>query len=138
MNRGDRRDPVFRDDHDRILFLDTLEEACRKTGWRAHAWCLMSNHFHLVIETRQGNLVAGIKWLLANNTGPFNRRHNRGARRSLVLENSRRCPRRASLIRVSAICGFRGLVLNLLCADLVTSTTIFTQTAWPSRFFCGG
>ena len=51
MNRGDRREPVFRDATDRELFLRTLAEACRKTDRQVHAYCLMSNHFHLVVET---------------------------------------------------------------------------------------
>ena len=75
MNRGDRREPIFKDDTDHKLFLQTLGEACQKTGWRIHAWCLMPNHFHLVIETPQPNLIAGMKWLLGTYTGRFNRRH---------------------------------------------------------------
>src|SRR2546426_493736 len=55
MNRGDRREPVFRDATDRGLFLRTLAEACRKTDWQVPAYCLMSNHFYLVVETPQGN-----------------------------------------------------------------------------------
>jgi REP element-mobilizing transposase RayT len=47
MNRGDRREPIFKNDNDRLLFLKTLGEACQKTDWQVHAWCLMSNHFHL-------------------------------------------------------------------------------------------
>ena len=43
MNRGDRREPIYADDQDRLLFLDTLAEACEKTDWQVHAWCLMSN-----------------------------------------------------------------------------------------------
>jgi REP element-mobilizing transposase RayT len=39
MNRGDRREPVFKDDGDRRLFLETLGQACRKTDWQVHAWC---------------------------------------------------------------------------------------------------
>jgi REP element-mobilizing transposase RayT len=75
MNRGDRREPIFKDDKDRVLFLETLAECCGKTGWEVHALCLMGNHFHLVVETPQGNLVAGMKWLLGTYTGRFNRRH---------------------------------------------------------------
>jgi len=48
MNRGDRREAIFNGDTDRLLFLDTLAETCEKTDWQVHAWCLMSNHFHLV------------------------------------------------------------------------------------------
>lgn len=76
MNRGDRREPIFWDDADRHWFLGTLGEACAKTGWQVHAVCLMPNHFHLVIETPRGNLVAGMKWLLGTYTGRFNRRHD--------------------------------------------------------------
>ena len=75
MNRGDRREPIFQDDADRQRFLETLGEACSKTDWQVHAWCLMGNHFHLVLETPQGNLVAGMKWLLGTYTSRFNRRH---------------------------------------------------------------
>ena len=53
MNRGDRREPIFHDDLDRQRFLDTLAETCAKTDWQVHAWCLMGNHFHLVVETTQ-------------------------------------------------------------------------------------
>jgi len=75
MNRGDRREPIFKDDEDRQRFLTTLGEACAKTGWQVHALCLMPNHFHLVVETPRGNLVAGMKWLLGTYTWRFNRRH---------------------------------------------------------------
>src|SRR5213596_3488314 len=64
MNRGDRREPIFDDDLDRQRVLQTLGEACAKTDWQVHAWCLMGNHFHLVIETPQPNLVVGMKWFL--------------------------------------------------------------------------
>ena len=60
MNRGDRREPIFRDDKDRDIFLQTAGEACAKTDWEVHAWCLMSNHFHLVVETPKPNLVEEI------------------------------------------------------------------------------
>jgi len=66
MNRGDRQEPIFGDDRDRRRFLETLTEACQKTGWQVHAFCLMSNHFHLVVETPQPNLAAGMKWFLGD------------------------------------------------------------------------
>jgi len=75
LNRGDRREAIFRDEEDRRRFVATLGEACAKTGWQVHALCLMPNHFHLVVETPQGNLVAGMKWFLGTYTGRFNRRH---------------------------------------------------------------
>jgi hypothetical protein len=61
MSRGDRREAIFIDDEDRHLFLETLSQATEKTDWQVHAWCLMSNHFHLVSETPRGNLVAGMQ-----------------------------------------------------------------------------
>ena len=75
MNRGDRREPIFLDEADRRRYLETLAEACAKTGWQVHAYVLMPNHFHLVVETPQPNLVAGMKWLLGTYTSRFNRRH---------------------------------------------------------------
>ena len=94
MNRGDHREPIFTDDHDRLRFLETLGEACGKTGWRVHAYCLMANHFHLVVETPQANLVAGMKWFLGTYTGRFNRRHQlfghlfSGRYKALVVDGS--------------------------------------------------
>ena len=75
MSRGGRRAGIFRDDADRERFLETLGEVCVQTGWQLQARCLMGNHFHLVVETPQGNLVAGMQWLLGPYTGWFNRRH---------------------------------------------------------------
>ena len=57
MSRGDRQEAIFLDDEDRRRFLKTLGEACEKAGWQVHAYCLMGNHFHLVVETPQPTLV---------------------------------------------------------------------------------
>ena len=94
MNRGDRREEIFRDDTDRKLFLATLAEGCGKTDWQVHALCLMPNHFHLVVETPAANLVAGMKWFLGTYTGRFNRRHRlfghlfSGRYKSLIVDGS--------------------------------------------------
>src|SRR3974377_521031 len=94
MNRGDRREDIFEDDEDRQKFLSTLGEACGKTGWEVHAYCLMRNHFHAVIETPQPNLVAGMKWLLGVHTKRFNIRHKlcghlfAGRYKALMVEGS--------------------------------------------------
>jgi len=72
MARGNRREPIFLDDDDRLFFLKALGEACGMTGWRVHAWVLMTNHYHLFIETPEPNLVHGMGWL--QNT--VTRRHN--------------------------------------------------------------
>ena len=94
MNRGDRREDIFQDDKDRHRFLETLGQTCDKTGWQVHAYCLMSNHFHLVVETPQPNLVAGMKWFLGTYTSRFNRRHQEfghvfsGRYKSLIVGGS--------------------------------------------------
>jgi REP element-mobilizing transposase RayT len=94
MNRGDRREPIFEDDEDRRLFLKTLGQSCDKTDWQMHAWCLMDNHFHLVLETPRGNLVEGMKWLLGTYTIRFNHRHQEfghlfsGRYKALMVEGS--------------------------------------------------
>jgi len=94
MNRGDRREPIFKDDADRERFIQTLGEACTKTQWQVHALCLMPNHFHLVVETPQANLVAGMKWFLGTYTSRFNRRHKlfghlfSGRYKALVVDGS--------------------------------------------------
>jgi REP element-mobilizing transposase RayT len=75
MSRGDRRERIFLDDVDRQDFIKTLAEACQKTGWQVHAYCLMSNHYHLVVETPEPNLVAGMAWLQSTYTIRLNHRH---------------------------------------------------------------
>ena len=75
MSRGDRREDIFLDDVDRQDFLKTLAEACQKTGWQVHAYCLMCNHYHLVLATSDANLVAGMAWLQSTCTIRLNRRH---------------------------------------------------------------
>ena len=62
MDRGDRQERIFLDDLDRQDWLKTLAEACQKTGWQVHAYCLVSNHFHAVLETPNANLVEGLRW----------------------------------------------------------------------------
>ena len=74
-NCGDRRESIARDDADRQRFIDTLGETCAKTGWRVHAFVLMPDHFHIVVETPQPNLVLGMKWFLGTYTARLNRRH---------------------------------------------------------------
>ena len=92
MSRGDRREAIFLDEGDHHDFLKTLEEACAKTGFEVHAYCLMKNHFHLDVETPEGNLVAGMRWLLSTYSNRFNHRHRlcghlfSGRYKALVVE----------------------------------------------------
>ena len=57
------------------MWLATLRDAWRRTGWRIHAWVLMGNHYHLLLETPEPNLVTGMKWLQGTYTRRFNGRH---------------------------------------------------------------
>ena len=75
MARGNQGSRIFKDDQDRRCFLETLGEACEKTGWHIHAYVLMGNHYHLLVETPEANLVAGMKWLQGTYTQRFNSRH---------------------------------------------------------------
>ncbi len=75
MARGNQGRPIFADDPDRRQWLQTLAEACEKTGWRIHAYVLMANHYHLLVETPEGNLAAGMKWLQGAYTQRYNSRH---------------------------------------------------------------
>jgi len=75
MARGTHGQAIFQDDEDRQRFLETLGEACAKTGFRVHAYVLMGNHYHLLVETPEGNLVAGMKWLQGAYTQRYNSRH---------------------------------------------------------------
>ncbi len=77
MARGDASKPVFEDDQDRYGWVDLLERACERFGWRVHAWVLMGNHFHLLLETPDSNLVTGMKWMLGVFSQGWNRRRGR-------------------------------------------------------------
>ncbi len=73
MARGNGGDAVFVTDDDRKAFLHRLGQVCESHGWRIHAWVLMENHFHLLLETPQPNLVSGMKWLLSAYSQGWNR-----------------------------------------------------------------
>ena len=79
MARGNQGRDIYGDERDRKLWLETLGEACAKTGWQVHAWCLMSNHYHLAVSTPNANLVDGMRWLQGTFSVRFNRlRQERG------------------------------------------------------------
>ena len=94
MSCGDRREAVFLDDVDRQDFIKTLVETGQKTSFEIHAYCLMPNHFHLVVETPEANLVAGMAWLLSTYTIRLNHRHKlsghvfSGRYKALLVEGS--------------------------------------------------
>lgn len=75
MSRGNRGGIIFEDDVDREMFLETLAQVCSKTGWVIHAYVLMSNHFHFLLETPEANLVVGMQWFQSTYTQRYNVRH---------------------------------------------------------------
>jgi putative transposase len=76
-SRGDGREDIYLSDQDRLAWLDTLALVCERFNWVCHAYCLMSNHYHVVIETPDANLSKGMRQLNGVYTQAFNRSHER-------------------------------------------------------------
>jgi putative transposase len=76
-SRGNEKKPVFRGDQDRENFLSTLQHVNKRYNWICHAYCLMTNHYHLLIETPDGNLSLGMRQLNGVYTQHFNKWHGR-------------------------------------------------------------
>ena len=77
MARGNERKAIYRDGQDRGRFLETLAEMVERYGVSLHAYCLMDNHYHLLLETPRANLSRAVGWLQVTYTVRFNRRHRR-------------------------------------------------------------
>ncbi len=123
-SRGDRRDDIYHDDADREAWLAILAQCCKRFNWRIHAWCQMSNHYHLIIETVEGNLSAGMRQLNGVYTQSANRRHRRvghvfqGRFKAILVE------RDSYLLELS-----RYVVLNPVRAKMVKHAS---QWPWSS------
>lgn len=76
-SRGNARKRIYKDEVDRVKFLEFLGEATRKYNWLCHAYCLTDNHYHLLVETPDGNLSKGRWQPNGLYTQSFNRRHRR-------------------------------------------------------------
>jgi putative transposase len=76
-SRGVFGSRIYRDDVDRKSFVDLLRRCETTVGWECHAFCLMSTHYHLVIETRARDLSAGVRLLNGRHARTFNKRHHR-------------------------------------------------------------
>ncbi|WP_022958053.1 transposase [Spongiibacter tropicus] len=75
--RGNGRGDIYLDDSDRVLFLEVLAGVCERYNWLCHAYCLMGNHYHLLVETPDAHLSQGMRQLNGVYTQRFNRRHKR-------------------------------------------------------------
>lgn len=76
-SRGNARKRIYKDDMDRTGFLDILCSVAKKYNWLCHGYCLMDNHYHLLIETPDGNLSRGMRQLNGVYTQAYNRRHKK-------------------------------------------------------------
>lgn len=129
MSRGDRREDIVQGTADRELWVTTLGQASAKCDWQVHAYCLMSNHFHLVVETPLGNLVSGMKWLLGTYTIRFNARHRlsghlfAGRYKSLLVDD-----KDSSYLRVA--CDY--VHLNPVRAGLLKPKQSLRDYVWSS------
>src|SRR6266511_4267743 len=76
-SRGNERKAIFRDDEDRVKFLELLGRAVEEFYIRLHGYVLMSNHYHILLETPNGNLNRALRYINGVYTQAFNRRHKR-------------------------------------------------------------
>jgi putative transposase len=113
-SRGNERKDIFRDDEDRKTFLSILHRVNKRYNWVCPAYCLMGNHYHLLIETPDGNVSLGMRQLNGVYTQTFNRRHRRtghlfqGRYKAILIQKD------SHLLEVS-----RYIVLNPLRAGAV-------------------
>lgn len=128
LSRGNYRAAIFSADATKTAFLTCLGEACARSGWRVHAWCVMSNHYHLALATPEANLVDGMHWLQGTFANRFNRFRReqghlfQGRYKSLVVDPDGGLgplchyihlnPVRAGLCAVAALRRYRWTSLN--------------------------
>jgi len=74
-SRGDRRENIYHDDEDRLIWLEIFSQVCSRYNWRCHAWCQMDNHYHILVETAEANLSKGMRQLNGVFTQKSNRKH---------------------------------------------------------------
>ena len=129
-SRGNARGMIFDDDHDRERFLKVFGTVVKNHRWLCHAYCLMGNHYHLLIETSEANLSHGMRQLNGIYTQAFNRRHDRsghlfqGRYKAILVEKER---------YLLALC--RYIVLNPVVAGMVSS---LEDWPWSSYLATGG
>lgn len=125
-SRGDRREDIYSSDADRAAWLDLFGQVCGRFNWRCHAYCLMSNHYHVVVETPEGNLAQGMRQLNGVYTQYVNRTHGRvghvfqGRYKSILVEKD------GYLLELA-----RYVVLNPLRAGMVKDIGDWPWSSYP-------
>lgn len=127
-SRGDRKVGVYLDDTDRAVWLQTLADVCAQSNYVVHAFCQMTNHYHLLLETIDGNLSDGMRQLNGVYSQYFNRRHDlvghvfQGRYKAILVQKE------SYLLELA-----RYIVLNPVRAKLVTDAANWPGAAMPSR-----
>ena len=132
-SRGNGREDIYLDDSDRELFMVVLGEACSLFNWTVHAWCLMGNHYHLLVETPDSNLSRGMRYLNGVYTQRFNRTHShvghlfQGRFKAILVEKE------AHLLELA-----RYVVLNPVRAGMVESAEQWSWSSYPAMVGLSG
>ena len=126
-SRGDGREDIYLDDDDRLDFIEVLEQVCFRFNWVCHSYCLMTNHYHLLIETPEGNLSQGMRQLNGVYMQNFNRHHSRvghvfqGRYKAILVEKE------AYLLELC-----RYIVLNPVRAEMVHKANDWPWSSYHS------
>ena len=129
-SRGDGREDIYLIDADREAWLQVFGQVCDRFNWVCHAWCLMTNHYHILIETPEANLAQGMRQLNGVYTQRFNRTHRRvghvyqGRYQAILVE------RDSYLLELA-----RYVVLNPLRAKMVKRLENWTWSSYLAT--CG-
>lgn len=126
-SRGNARNRIFNDDQDKTRFLEVLESVVKKVSWFCHGYCLMDNHYHLLVETPEGNLSSGMRQLNGVYTQRYNKRHDKtghifeGRYKSVLVEKE------SYLLELC-----RYIILNPIRAGIVDDPAKWKWSSFPA------
>ncbi|MBU3914406.1 transposase [bacterium] len=126
-SRGNARLPVFTQVNDKKLFLTILAQVVERYNWLCHAYCLMDNHYHLLIETVDANLSAGMRQLNGVYTQAFNRNHQKVGHLFQGRFKSVHVERETHLLELC-----RYIVLNPVRANMISSPDKYTWSSYKA------